>query len=136
MHRKADLTRDQATKRLRGEGVSLKYFQLHNGGTTVQLDDSHTHRFDQNLRRQKSFQLRFSPEEAQHHLLSGNGAFKTIKEGAQRFFSGASEKASPAVRRILQSADANVVQAWLFHTPLNLIINFVLLEKHPISKEV
>jgi len=53
--------------------------------------------------------------------------FQNIREGAERFFSGASERASPAVRRILQTADQNVVQAWMFRTPLNLIIKFVLL---------
>jgi len=72
-------------------------------------------------------QLRLSPEEIKTHQLHGDGIFQALRTGVTRFLAGPSDRESPAVRKVLKSDPSSVVQAWLFRTPLNLIIKFVLL---------
>jgi len=124
---KVDITDEQLAKLLRGEGVNLRYYQLINGTTNIDLDHQQCERFARSIRRQKGFQLRFTRAEIQRHQLTGDGMFQTLRTGVARFLSGPSAHESPTVRKILQSDQSSVVQAWLFRTPLNLIIKFVLL---------
>jgi len=112
---------------LRGEGVNLKYFQLINGTTTIDLNHTQCQRLATSMRRQRGFQLRLSPAEIKHHQLHGDGIFQALRTGVTRFLAGPSDHEIPAVGKILQTDQSSVVKAWLFRTPLNLIIKFVLL---------
>jgi len=127
MHWKVDLTAQQAKKLLQGEGVNLKYFQLINGTTTIHLDHLQAERLARAMRYQKGFHLCFSPPEMLHHKKKGDGIFGTICKGLERFFAGPSSHASPAVRQTLHNELANVVKAWVYCTPLSLIVKFVAL---------
>jgi len=124
---KVSITGKQLAKLLKGEGVNLKYFQIINGTTTIDLDYTQCQRLTTSLRRQRGFYLRLSASEIEQHQLHGDGIFDALRTGVSRFLAGPSDHESPAVRNILKSDPSSVVQAWLFRTPLNLIIKFILL---------
>jgi len=124
---KISLSVPQAQKLLRGEGVNLKYHQLFNGNTTIELDHTQAERLARCVRRQRGFQLRFSEKERTHHQTEGDGIFNTLRRGVERFFAGPASHASPAVRQAITADKSNVTEAWLFRTPLSLIVKFVAL---------
>jgi len=127
MRWKVDITEEQLEHLLKGQGVNLKYWQLINGTTSVDLDHTQCQRLATSMRRQRGFQLRLTPTEIRQHQLHGDGIFESLRSGVARFLAGPSDHESPAVRQLLQTDHSSVVKAWLFRTPLNLIIKFVLL---------
>jgi len=70
---KVSITEEQLVKLLKGEGVNLKYFQLINGTTTIDLDYTQCQRLTTSMRRQRGFQLRLTPTEIKQHQLHGDG---------------------------------------------------------------